>query len=245
MDGDPETTDDTDSLGNTEGGNTNSGTSSMETDDSTTGSSETTGSSAEDDDSTSGETGTSTSGSTGESTGSTGDETTTGGPVDCSVPRPGFDGPAWINEFHYDNASGDVNEFIEVAAISGTDLSDWHVITINGSDNQIDQTLSLPQTPASSDGLDYYVVVAPSNIQNENEGILLVDDDDDVVEFISYETEFNPITITFDGVEITSIDIGVEESFSTPPNGSLGLLDNDPQAGCWVVFDTATRGSAN
>ncbi|HEX9601346.1 MAG TPA: hypothetical protein VF985_07650, partial [Mariniflexile sp.] len=37
----------------------------------------------------------------------------------------------WINEFHYDNASGDVNEFIEVVA--NFDASAYQVVLYNGS----------------------------------------------------------------------------------------------------------------
>jgi len=42
---------------------------------------------------------------------------------------------AWINEIHYDNASGDVNEFIEVVIENAGSytLSDFSVILYNGS----------------------------------------------------------------------------------------------------------------
>ena len=37
----------------------------------------------------------------------------------------------WINEFHYDNGGpnngADVNEFIEIAGLAGTDLTGWKI----------------------------------------------------------------------------------------------------------------------
>ena len=40
--------------------------------------------------------------------------------------------PVFINEFHYDNAGADVNEGVEVAGPTGTDLTGWKVIFYNG-----------------------------------------------------------------------------------------------------------------
>ena len=41
----------------------------------------------------------------------------------------------FINEFHYDNAGGDVNEGIELAGPEGTDLAGWSLVLYNGSNN--------------------------------------------------------------------------------------------------------------
>lgn len=38
----------------------------------------------------------------------------------------------YINEFHYDNLGNDINEFIEVAAPEGMDISDYIVVLYNG-----------------------------------------------------------------------------------------------------------------
>ena len=45
----------------------------------------------------------------------------TGTILDDDTPPP----DVWINEFHYDDADGDVNEFIEVAGTAGADLTGW------------------------------------------------------------------------------------------------------------------------
>ena len=39
----------------------------------------------------------------------------------------------WINEFHYDNAGGDVAEGVEIAGEAGTDLSGYSIVLYNGS----------------------------------------------------------------------------------------------------------------
>src|SRR3954471_4381701 len=38
----------------------------------------------------------------------------------------------FINEFHYDNASTDSGEFVEIAAAVGTDLTGWKIVLYNG-----------------------------------------------------------------------------------------------------------------
>src|SRR6266511_3428557 len=39
----------------------------------------------------------------------------------------------FINEFHYDNASTDAGEAIEIAGPAGTNLSGWSIVLYNGS----------------------------------------------------------------------------------------------------------------
>ena len=43
------------------------------------------------------------------------------------------DSAVFINELHYDNAGGDVGEFVEVAGPAGTDLTGWRIVPYNGS----------------------------------------------------------------------------------------------------------------
>ena len=51
--------------------------------------------------------------------------------------------PVWINEIHYDNASGDVGEFVEIAGISGTDLTGYSISLYNGSNGTTYGSISL------------------------------------------------------------------------------------------------------
>ena len=38
-----------------------------------------------------------------------------------------------ISEFHYDNASTDTGEKIEISYPTGTDLTNWRIVLVNGS----------------------------------------------------------------------------------------------------------------
>src|SRR5918992_122410 len=48
------------------------------------------------------------------------------------APVPGASSTVFINEFHYDNASTDTGEFIEIAGPAGTNLTGWRIELYNG-----------------------------------------------------------------------------------------------------------------
>jgi len=78
---------------------------------------------------------------------------------------------AKINEFHYDNAGGDLNEFVEIALPVGADPTQIQVDLYNGGNGLSYNNIILSSTEfVSTDGtLDYYVWnVVP---QNGNDGI--------------------------------------------------------------------------
>ena len=52
-----------------------------------------------------------------------------------SMTQTAFAADVFLNEIHYDNASSDVGEAIEVAGVAGTDLSGWSIILYNFSMN--------------------------------------------------------------------------------------------------------------
>lgn len=147
---------------------------------------------------------------------------------ETTVPPP----PVRVNELHYDNVSGDVNEAVEVLAPAGTDLTGWTIVLYNGSNGAMYGTAAaLSGTVADQgDGNGVVVVDYPSNgIQNgAPDGIALVDDAGAVVEFLSYEGSFD----ASDGpaVGMTSTDIGVQETGSTLGDQSLQRDD----AGAWA-----------
>jgi predicted extracellular nuclease len=129
-----------------------------------------------------------------------------------------------INEFHYDNDGADTGEFIEIAGPAGTDLTGWSIVLYNGSNGSNYNTTNLSSTiPDQSNGFGTVVVNYPTNgIQNgAPDGIALVDDSNNVVQFLSYEGSFTAVGGPADGM--TSTDIGVIESSSTPVGFSLQL----------------------
>jgi len=130
----------------------------------------------------------------------------------------------FINEIHYDNASTDVGEAIEIAGPAGTDLSGWSIVLYNGNGGASYNTTSLTGTiPDVCGGFGVIDVTYPTNgIQNGSpDGIALVDSTSTVVQFLSYEGSF----IAADGpaTGLGSTDIGVSESSSTPVGDSLQL----------------------
>jgi len=130
----------------------------------------------------------------------------------------------FINEIHYDNASGDVDEAIEIAGAAGTDLAGWSLVLYNGSSTQRTpyNTTNLSGTLVDQQGGFGTLFFAISGIQNgAPDGIALVDPGAVVVQFLSYEGSF----VAADGpaAGMTSIDIGVEETGTTPVGDSLQL----------------------
>lgn len=155
--------------------------------------------------------------------------------------RGGGSGDAWINEFHYDNSSGDVGEFVEIAGTAGTDLTGWQVVAYNGNGGATYSSISLGGTLPDQGGcigaLDYTF----TGLQNGSpDGIALVDDSGAVIEFLSYEG----VIVAVDGPAsgMTSTDIGVSETGSTPVGYSLQRGGTGAAAGdfTWqsAQFDT-------
>ncbi|MFK5970178.1 MAG: ExeM/NucH family extracellular endonuclease [Candidatus Marithrix sp.] len=164
--------------------------------------------------------------------------------------------PVFINEIHYDNIGDDISEAIEIFGPAGTNLADWSIVRYNGADQNIYTTPSAE--PASSDTLSgtipdldngYGVVVInykSNGLQNgTSDGIVLVDNNNVVIQFLSYESSFTAI----DGVannEMSS-DIGVTENANTPVGYSLQLTGTGTnyEDFTWNTATANTFGSLN
>jgi predicted enzyme related to lactoylglutathione lyase len=123
----------------------------------------------------------------------------------------------WLNEIHYDNDGGDTGEFVEVVA--NFDASAYDVVFYNGSNGE-EYDLSILGSPvATESGYNIYTVFE-SGIQNgAPDGLAIVDESDNVIEFISYEGSFTATDGPASGM--TSTDIGISEAGSTPIGESL------------------------
>lgn len=136
-----------------------------------------------------------------------------------NVPIPGT---AFINELHYDNAGGDVDELIEIAAPLGSDLNGWTVVLYNGNNGASYSTLDLATGTSTQDAVTRFVTLTVSGIQNGGpDGLALVDNMGAVSQFISYEGTFTATNGPANGM--TSEDMGVSESSTTPIGESLQL----------------------
>lgn len=159
---------------------------------------------------------------------------------------------AWINEFHYDNNGTDVNEFVEVVVENAGDfeLSDLAVVLYNGGNGQSYNTDLLSTfTPGAVVGnfsiftftypVDGLQNGAPDGLALTYQGILIPG------QFLSYEGSFTATNGPANGV--TSINIGVSESSSTPVGYSLQLggVGTEYADFVWQAEATNTLGLVN
>jgi endonuclease I/fibronectin type 3 domain-containing protein len=126
----------------------------------------------------------------------------------------------WINEIHYDNASSDVGEFVEIAGSAGSDLSGWQLLFYNGSNGLVYKTVNLSGTIPNLQSSFGMIPFDVASIQNgAPDALALVDPQGVVMEFLSYEGTLTALDGAANGM--TSTDIGVSETSSTPAGYSL------------------------
>jgi predicted extracellular nuclease len=164
-----------------------------------------------------------------------------------SVPATAAGPPVFINEIHYDNTSTDVGEAFEIAGPAGTDLTGWSVVLYNGATGLSYNTISLSGSiPNQQSGFGTVVESLPTNgIQNGSPDGLALLDGSNVVEFLSYEGTFTAGNGPAAG--ITSTDIGVAESGSTPAGDSLQKTGTGSMGGdfTWAAAQSSTFGGVN
>lgn len=138
----------------------------------------------------------------------------------------------FINEFHYDNVSTDINEGIEVAGPAGTDLSCYKILIYNGANGLVNNTLTLSGSiPDICNG--YGTVWFPASLQNGSpDGFALVFDSTlcggggspAVLQFLSYEGTFT--AVNGEAIGMLSDSLPIAESNSTPAANSAQLTGN-------------------
>lgn len=152
----------------------------------------------------------------------------------------------FVNEFHYDNDGADAGEFIEIAGPAGTDLTGWSLVLYNGNNNQAYKTLTLSGVLADAgEGYGFLAVDAPGLQNGAPDGFALVNAAGEVVEFLSYEGEMTAADGPANGM--TSTDVGVSESGSTPEGFSIQRTGTGSEAGdfAFAAPGAETRGAAN
>jgi DNA/RNA endonuclease G (NUC1) len=146
-----------------------------------------------------------------------------------------------LTEIHYDNDGTDVNEGIEVEGPAGADLSGWKVVLYNGSDGAEYDSKDLTGAFVNRCDGRGVLTLAIAGLQNGSpDGIALVDADNQVVEFLSYEGSFAATNGPAAGK--TSRDIGVLEPGNGPAVHSLQLLAS---TALWQSPSAATFGRCN
>lgn len=135
--------------------------------------------------------------------------------------RPEID--PWINELHYDNASADSGEGIEIAGAAGTDLSRYSLIAYNGSNGEMYKTVTLTGViPDFGDGAGAVWFDVPSLQNGSPDGLALVDSCEEVVQMFAYEGSFTAADGPAMGLLLS--DIGAAESATTMAGTSLQLI---------------------
>lgn len=128
----------------------------------------------------------------------------------------------FINELHYDNSGGDLDEGVEIAGPAGTDLSTYTITAYNGNNGESYDSLTLsgtiPDEASSGFGTVWFAI---SGLQNGAPDGIVLDNNGSLIQFLSYEGSFDGVGGVADGV--TSEDIGVTETSSTPAGESLQL----------------------
>jgi endonuclease G len=158
----------------------------------------------------------------------------------------------FINEFHYDNASTDTGEFIEVAGPAGTNLTGYSIVLYNGSNGLVYDTDALTGViPAQQGGYGTVSLSYPTDgIQNGSpDGIALVGPGNVLIQFLCYEGTFTAAAGATNGAAAgqTCTDIGVTEVGTTPVGNSLQLAGSGTTYGdfTWAAAQPNTRNNVN
>ena len=172
-------------------------------------------------------------------------------PVQSALAAPQlFENPAatvFINEIHYDNASTDAGEAVEVAGPAGTDLTGWSIVLYNGSGGVVYDTDALSGIiPNQQGGYGTVVINYPSNgIQNGAPDGVALANGTTLVQFLSYEGTFAGVGGVANGV--TSTDIGVSQVGTEVAGSSLQLTGTGDNYGdfTWSATTVNTFGNPN
>lgn len=148
----------------------------------------------------------------------------------------------FLNELHYDNASGDVGEFVEIAVPAGTGTTGVTVTLYNGSNGTSYDSTSTFVAGATgvvigSSSYDLFTW-NPGSIQNGAPDGLSIDLNGVICEFVSYEGVVSATDGPANGS--MSMDIGVAEGGGTLIGESLQLIN-----GTWMANVAETPGADN
>jgi DNA/RNA endonuclease G (NUC1) len=152
-----------------------------------------------------------------------------------------------VSEFHYDNAGTDADEKIELEGDAGGSIDGWTLVLYSGTPGsstlgQSYNTISLTGTFGSAcvEGTRGVLTFAAVGLQNgESDGFALVNKSGQVVEFLSYEGSF--VATNGAAAGMTSTDVGVSESSTTPTGRSLQRAGN----GTWFGPQASTFDACN
>ncbi|MEC9046450.1 MAG: endonuclease [Planctomycetota bacterium] len=139
----------------------------------------------------------------------------------CGTTTAAREPEVWINELHYNNVGADLNEFVELAGRAGARVDGWMLVAYDGATGRAYDRLALRGTfPTQQNGRGTLSFPFPG-LQDGLDGLAVVTSQGVVIQFLSYGGAFVASNGACEG--LTSQDIGVTESASTPVGFSLRL----------------------
>ncbi len=154
--------------------------------------------------------------------------------------------PVFINEIHYDNTGADSGEAFEIAGPAGTDLAGWKLVFYNGNGKTPYGEQVLAGVIADlTNGFGVLDFDFPGIQNGASDGLALINNLGQVVQFLSYEGAF--VAVSGLAVGVASQDIGVQESGATPVGASLELqgTGSDYRDFLWLASSTNSFGNIN
>jgi hypothetical protein len=119
---------------------------------------------------------------------------------------------AWINEFHYDNISTDIDEFIEIVIENASlfDMADFSVSLYNGGDGKVygSETVNHFTFGSTNNGFSFYTWY-PGSLQNGPDGFS-INYKEEAILLLSYEGSFTATDGPATGM--ISYDTGIAQS---------------------------------
>jgi len=159
----------------------------------------------------------------------------------------------FINEIHYQNRGPDVSEFVEIAYITGFPLAGHRLLFYDGGTGRVYKTTNLASDLSASNNDDTngftfaaYSVYSFSNPMRDGpDGVALVDNNDNVLDFIAYGRSFTATNGPASG--LTPLLMGVVEASNGGPQNSLQLGGVGSQASdfLWQGSQLATPAGLN
>lgn len=129
----------------------------------------------------------------------------------------------FINEIHYDNQVGDINEAVEIAGDGSIDLFGWSLHLYNGSSKEEYNSFTINKWSNIDTKTNVgFLSVTTKGLQNGSPDGVALFDGSNLIQFLSYEGSFTAISGVAKG--ITSIDIGVSQATNSPIGFSLQLM---------------------
>ena len=156
--------------------------------------------------------------------------------------------PVFVSEIHYDNTGTDTGEGVSIFGPAGTNLTGWSVVPYNGLNGQSYTPVANLSGSIDDENNSGFgeLTFAISGLQNgAPDGVALVNESGQVVQFLSYEGSFAATNGPAQGK--TSTDIGASQSGTEAVGLTLQVVGTGAlyEQLSWAAPATGSMGSIN